>query len=193
MSRFAETYSPSLGTEFSFYCHVARDPSVLTPLDCHPSCRWRRAILRHAVERAFLQQSGPGATHNIRFSYWVSDQVNWQALLMCGILTVGLGGVYRARGNLKRLLVLAVTVLAFNFTLHLFFGNELILYSLHWLVPAVLLLCDWTELPQGSKILIRVGFLILTLIIAVNNFVILNSMIDELRVGSSTIRSVGAK
>jgi hypothetical protein len=36
--------------------------------------------------------------------------------------------------------VAALGVLAFNLTLHTFWGNEFFIYSQHWLVPLVLLL-----------------------------------------------------
>jgi len=84
----------------------------------------------------------------------------------------------RSATRLRALALAALTILAFNWLLHCFFGAELILYSLHWLVAIPVVFAGSVVSGHRQAGWILLGGLIL--LVVLNNACVLRYMFAAL-------------
>jgi hypothetical protein len=105
------------------------------------------------IQRAAIGSSGPAGA--------------LASLLWLMLLVLGAWAAIRSRGNIRMALVLGLTLVA-QFLLHLVYGDETFLYSLHWL-PFLVVLGSLATLAPGRRYVLAAAALLVVLTVTNNS------------------------
>ena len=136
----------------------------------------------HLIRKGFNENNKPSLM--IMFTYakarlnnWVS--VSW-TLLFAGLLLIGAWKAYFQGLVWSSLTFASVSLLIFNFTLHMFFYlYDMFLYALHWQAPMIFSLAGLTLVKPG-KALGSLVLVALTVVSAVSGFQFIAKVITTL-------------
>ena len=93
----------------------------------------------------------------------------WMVVLACGLAALGGWSILRRDTPLRAVGAASCGVLAFNLTLHTFWGNEFFVYSQHWLVPLAVLFAGNLTWPGRVGRSFAGVYTVLLVAVAVNN------------------------
>lgn len=97
--------------------------------------------------------------HKIMFTYEPpAASIGWtdtvQYVLIISVVALSAAGMLRGPPSMRLIGLACLGIIAFNWVVHSFYGDELFVYSLHWQVPLILLLAGLSRFGMTGKVLL---------------------------------------